>query len=155
MNVYLANEQATVELAAAVAAALPDEIAGWTILLEGELGAGKSTFARALIRALGHEGSVPSPTYTLVEPYELTRGEVIHADLYRVGSPDELHYLGWSDFERSCRIIEWPDRAPGLVERADLHLFLGYRDEGRQAVLTALSPRAEDVVAAVSSTPNT
>ena len=155
MTIHLANERATNELAGALADALPFDIATWTILLEGDLGAGKSTFARAFLRALGHDGPVPSPTYTLVEPYTLKRGEVFHADLYRIGSPEELYFLGWSDFERGCRVIEWPDRVPSLTDSADLRLQLSYTDDGRLASFTALSPRAEDVVAALTGEPNT
>ena len=155
MTLHLANEQATIELAGALADALPEDIATWTILLEGDLGAGKSTFARAFLRALGHEGPAPSPTYTLVEPYTLPRGEVFHADLYRIASPEELYFLGWSDFERGCRIIEWPDRVPGLDDSADLRLQLSYADDGRLAQFTALSRRAEDVVAGLAGEPKT
>ena len=140
MTIHLANEPATSDLAHALANALPDDLATWTILLEGELGAGKSTFARAFLRALGHDGPVPSPTYTLVEPYTLARGDVFHADLYRIASPEELYFLGWSDFERGCRLIEWPDRVPALADGADLRLHLSYADAGRFATISALSP---------------
>ncbi len=155
MSIPLANEQATAELAGALAEALPENLASWTVLLEGELGAGKSTFARAFLRALGQTGAIPSPTYTLVEPYTLPRGEVFHADLYRIASPEELHYLGWSDFERGCRLIEWPDRIPGIADSADICLQLSYDGEGRLAQFTPLSSRAEDIVAALHTEPNT
>ena len=122
--------------------ALPDDLAGWTILLEGELGAGKSTFARAFIRAAGHEGAVPSPTYTLVEPYQLARGNIYHVDLYRVADDEELRYLGWNELDDGCRIVEWPDRAPGLVDQADLLLTFTYADGGRNVGIKPLTPRA-------------
>ncbi|MEM1174284.1 MAG: tRNA (adenosine(37)-N6)-threonylcarbamoyltransferase complex ATPase subunit type 1 TsaE [Pseudomonadota bacterium] len=155
MTLFLADEAATQAFARRFADALPQDINGWTVLLEGELGAGKSTFARAFLHALGHSGTVPSPTYTLVEPYQVPRGDVFHADLYRIASADELRYLGWSDFARGCRLIEWPDRVPGVADGADIRLQLDYRDAGRTARLTALSSRAADVVAQLDDSPNT
>ena len=140
-RIALPDAAATERLGRALAAALPESAAGWTLLLEGELGAGKSTLARALIRAMGHEGPVPSPTYTLVEPYELARQPVYHIDLYRVGSEDELRYLGWSEFDAGLRLVEWPDRAPGLKATADAEIRLDYSGDGRRAKLTALSER--------------
>ena len=96
--------------AESVLKALPDELGGWTLLLSGELGAGKSTFARALIRAAGHDGPVPSPTYTLVEPYNLSAGRFYHVDLYRVSDEEELRYLGWNELDDGFRLVEWPDQ---------------------------------------------
>jgi tRNA threonylcarbamoyladenosine biosynthesis protein TsaE len=146
MKLHLPNPAATDELAAQLSAVLPADVAGWTMLLEGELGAGKSTFARALIHAMGHEGAVPSPTYTLVEPYQLSAGSVYHVDLYRVSDEEELRFLGWTELEDGFRLVEWPQRVPGLREAADLLLHLDYVDHGRQAELTALSERAEKVI---------
>ena len=139
---FLPDEAATIAFGREVLDALPDDLAGWTILLEGELGAGKSTFARAFIRAAGHEGAVPSPTYTLVEPYQLARGNIYHVDLYRVADEEELRYLGWNELDDGCRIVEWPDRAPGLAEQADLSLTFSYADSGRSVEITPLTPRA-------------
>jgi tRNA threonylcarbamoyladenosine biosynthesis protein TsaE len=139
---FLPDEDATIAFGREVLEALPEDLAGWTILLEGELGAGKSTFARAFIRAAGHEGAVPSPTYTLVEPYKLSRGNIYHVDLYRVSDEEELRYLGWNELDDGCRIVEWPDRAPGLVEQADLALTFAYADGGRSVDIEPLTPRA-------------
>ena len=122
MSEFLPDERATIELAGRLGAALPDSLAGWTVLLAGELGAGKSTFARALIRMLGHSGPVPSPTYTLVELYSVPRGPIYHVDLYRVANDDELRYLGWNDLDDDLRLVEWPEQAPGHTGRADLQL---------------------------------
>lgn len=141
MRLHLPDAAATGALAGRLRAALPADTAGWTMLLEGELGAGKSTFARALIQALGHRGAVPSPTYTLVEPYDLPDGTVYHVDLYRVSDEDELRYLGWTELENGFRLVEWPERAPGLAATADLRLCLSYADAGRDAEILALSPR--------------
>lgn len=145
MKRFLADEAATIAFGQEVLDALPDDLAGWTLLLTGELGAGKSTFARAFIKAAGHTGAVPSPTYTLVEPYDLPRGQIYHVDLYRVTSEDELRYLGWNELENGCRLVEWPDRAPGLTSQADLSLTLRYEGEGRSVEIIPLSERAKKV----------
>ncbi len=155
MKIRLSDAAATEALAEDVAASLPADVGGWTVLLTGELGAGKSTFARALIRALGHDGAVPSPTYTLVEPYSLDRGQVYHVDLYRIAAEEELHFLGWSDLDDGCRLIEWAERAPGLSATADLKLTLRYDGEGREAEIAGLSARGADVVASLPINPNT
>ena len=151
MKLYLPNEAATAALARQVWAVLPDDLAGWTLLLRGELGAGKSTFARALIKAAGHDGAVPSPTYTLVEPYSVSNAKLYHVDLYRVADEEELRYLGWNELDDGFRLVEWPERAPGLQEQADLELCLAYKDEGRVAELTAVSQRGATVTRALSS----
>jgi tRNA threonylcarbamoyladenosine biosynthesis protein TsaE len=146
MNQTLPDEAATVAFAARVARALPDPLGGLTMLLEGDLGTGKSTFARALITALGHTGPVPSPTYTLVEPYEVPAGQIYHVDLYRVSDEEELRYLGWNELDAGFRLVEWPDRAPAIAAEADLALTLEYSDSGRSARLEARSPRGQSIV---------
>lgn len=158
MTWRLPDPAATDALAARVAALLPDDTSGWTLLLEGELGAGKSTFARALITALGHEGAIPSPTYTLVEPYEVRGNTLYHIDLYRISDEEELRYLGWTELGEGFRLVEWPDRAPTLADAADLRLRLRYDGDGRAATLEGLTPRGrrlvsqlEDEVSPVSS----
>jgi tRNA threonylcarbamoyladenosine biosynthesis protein TsaE len=150
MNLYLADEAATIELGRRFLEQLPSDLAGWTVLLGGELGAGKSTFARALIRAAGHTGPVPSPTYTLVEPYALARGMIYHVDLYRISSEDELRYLGWDELDDGFRLVEWPERAPGLAAQADVTLTLAYEADGRSARLTGLSERGRLLVNALA-----
>lgn len=143
MKRYLPDEAATTAFGKALLDALPADLAGWTLLLQGDLGAGKSTLARAFIKAAGHTGAVPSPTYTLVEPYKLSRGNIYHVDLYRVSSDDELRYLGWNELDDGCRIVEWPDRAPGLIEQADLSITLSYEGEGRLVEVEGLSKRGK------------
>ena len=96
---------------------------------------------------MGHTGTVPSPTYTLVEPYDLPRGVTYHVDLYRVSSVDELEYLGWSDLADGLRVIEWPERVPGIEERSDLSIQLDYAPTGRVAVVTANSDRGRRLLA--------
>jgi tRNA threonylcarbamoyladenosine biosynthesis protein TsaE len=142
----LPDEQATMVLAEQVYAALPDKLAGWTLLLRGELGAGKSTFARAFIKAAGHQGAVPSPTYTLVEPYKLASVNIYHVDLYRVSDEEELRYLGWNELDDGFRLVEWPERVPGLTDDADLVLELKYAGSSRLANLDALSERGSALI---------
>ena len=144
--VDLQDESATIALGATIAAALPQKYRGWSILLQGELGAGKSTLARALLHAMGYEGRVPSPTYTLVEPYRFPRGDIYHIDLYRVADVNELEFLGWSDFQTGLKLVEWPERVPFLSDEADLKVVLKYVGSGRTANLSALSPRGDTLL---------
>lgn len=142
MTFDLPDAAATGNLGRALAAALPRPFAGWTVLLEGELGSGKTTLARALLHALGHEGAVPSPTYTLVEPYDLPQGTVYHIDLYRLTDESELAFLGFDDLGDGLRLVEWPERAPALCRTADLRVRLAYEGAGRRAVIDRLGDRA-------------
>ena len=157
MKLHLADAAATEALARKLLAVLPANTAGWTLLLEGELGSGKSTFARALITAMGHLGAVPSPTYTLVEPYQLADRRIYHIDLYRISSEEELRYLGWGELEDGFRLVEWPDRAPGLASAADLSLSLTYDASGRDAEFKGLNRRGavveEKLAVAISGHP--
>ena len=151
MKRFLPDEAATIEFGRQLLEWLPDDLAGWTVLLSGELGTGKSTFARALIKAAGHDGPVPSPTYTLVEPYDLAGGRFYHVDLYRVSSENELRYLGWNELDDGFRLVEWPERAPGLSAQADLSLTLAYKDDGREAELYGLSERGKALLQALEA----
>lgn len=155
MKSYLGDEAATTALAERLSGALPERIGGLTLLLQGDLGAGKSTFARSLIHAMGHTGPVPSPTYTLVEPYDLPPGQVYHIDLYRVSSEDELRYLGWNELDEGFRIVEWPERAPAITAQADLLVRLAYEGAGRSAEIEARSERGRRIVAAMKMQPIT
>ncbi len=150
----LANEDSTVVLAKSVANALPEAPQGWLLLLQGELGAGKSTFARAVLRELGQDGPIPSPTYTLVEPYELRCGRVYHIDLYRVISLDELEFLGWDDIRDGLVLLEWPERVSELFDQADILIRLEYEGESRVAELCAGSVRGEGLVESVGKQQN-
>jgi tRNA threonylcarbamoyladenosine biosynthesis protein TsaE len=143
---FLPDERATVVLAEAIYEALPRERAGWTFLLSGELGAGKSTFARALIRTAGHPGAIPSPTYTLVEPYKLATGNIYHIDLYRVSSAEELRYLGWNELDDGFRIVEWPERAPELMATADLTFEFCYEGSARNVFIRAASEKGHALI---------
>ena len=121
------------------------------IFLHGELGAGKTTLVRGLLRALGHKGPVKSPTFTLVEPYRLADMDVYHFDLYRLSDPEELDYMGARDYfsATSLCLIEWPEQGRGWLPPADLLLHLEYRDNGRHALLTATGERGEALLEAL------
>ncbi len=144
--IRLPEAAATELLATQIAGSLPADLRGWMILLQGELGAGKSTFARAMLRAMGYGGAVPSPTYTLVEPYSLAETTVYHIDLYRVSSAAELEFLGWSDMHDGLMLIEWPERVPDLARDADAIVKLRYADTGRAAEVSAMSDRARQIL---------
>jgi tRNA threonylcarbamoyladenosine biosynthesis protein TsaE len=145
----LADEAATEKLGRDLTAVLPDDASGWMILLQGELGAGKSTLARSMIHSLGHEGKVPSPTYTLVEPYRLNDLTVYHVDLYRISEASELEFLGWSDLRDGLLLIEWPERVEGLDSQADLLIDLSYLGDGRNAQISGISERGREMLEAV------
>ncbi|GHA22222.1 hypothetical protein GCM10007989_17010 [Devosia pacifica] len=119
----LADPDATDALGAKLAALLkPGEI----VSLEGDLGAGKSALARAMIRTLAGDPNleVPSPTFALVQPYVAGEQTILHADLYRLGDPDELLELGLFDDPGAILLVEWAERAPELLERADIRISL-------------------------------
>ncbi|MEM8497008.1 MAG: tRNA (adenosine(37)-N6)-threonylcarbamoyltransferase complex ATPase subunit type 1 TsaE [Pseudomonadota bacterium] len=122
-TVELEDEAATLRCAAGLAVAL---IPGLIISLKGQLGAGKTTFVRGALRALGHEGAVKSPTYTIVEPYIIAGIEINHFDLYRLGDVEELELLGFRDYlnESSVCFVEWPQRAQGYLPPSDLEIDL-------------------------------
>ncbi|HUQ53915.1 MAG TPA: tRNA (adenosine(37)-N6)-threonylcarbamoyltransferase complex ATPase subunit type 1 TsaE [Gammaproteobacteria bacterium] len=129
LSVELGSEQAFAELAASCARAWRAARA-WPLVLglTGDLGSGKTTWIRAMLRALGYSGRVPSPTYTLLEQYACGELTVVHLDLYRLRGGDELEHLGMRDWlaEPVCWIaVEWPERAPQLAARCDLTLAFG------------------------------
>ena len=140
-SVRLPDAAATESLGRQLVAALPASPAGWTVLLQGDLGAGKSTLARAMLRALGHTGPVPSPTYTLVEPYEFPAFVAYHIDLYRINAEEELDPLGWDELRDGLVLIEWPERVAGLAATTDLEVSLSLDGSGRRAEIRGRSER--------------
>ncbi len=111
---------------------------GDVLLLEGPLGAGKSTLARAFIRALAEDPklTVPSPTFTLVQSYETPKGEVWHFDLWRLDGPEGLNELGWDEAEQKIVLVEWPERLGALTPAQALHITLSHDGSGRVIDLT-------------------
>ena len=140
----LANAAATRALGQRFARVLRDDKHGPTyIALTGELGSGKTTLVAGILAALGQQGPIRSPTYTLVEPYEFDGRELLHCDLYRLESPDALDELGLRDVLTAANVllVEWPERAGGRLGPPDLRLTLSYDGPGRRAVLAAGTPR--------------
>ena len=119
------------------------------IWLQGDLGAGKTAFARALIHSLGYEGRVKSPTYGLMELYQLASLQVVHMDLYRINEPGELEFLGLMDLldEKTILLIEWPDKGGSWLPEADLIFTFSYATQGRDLHWRALTPRAKISIA--------
>lgn len=143
----LPDEATTAALGARLAHALAGHPA--VIALQGDLGAGKTTLVRALLRSMGIGGAVRSPTYTLVEPYESAGLRIFHLDLYRLAESEELEYLGIRDLEEALLLIEWPERGEGALPPVDLWVHLEYAGAGRTVTLKALSGRGEAVLAAM------
>jgi tRNA threonylcarbamoyladenosine biosynthesis protein TsaE len=118
------------------------------VYLEGDLGTGKTTLTRGVLRGLGHSGPVRSPTYTLLEPYELGFLQFYHLDLYRLGDPEELEFLGLRDLldGDSVLFVEWPQRGEGALPPPDLEIRLDYSRTGRLLELIPLSPAGDELV---------
>ena len=128
---YLPDEAATEAFGARLARALP---AHALVFLRGDLGAGKTTLVRGILRGLGHAGAVKSPTYTLLEPYELAARRVYHFDFYRIGDSQELEFIGIDELMSSdaLKLVEWPERAEDRLPAPDVELRLRQEGEGRR-----------------------
>lgn len=142
MSLRLADEDATAALGAALARAV---VPGAVIYLCGDLGAGKTTLVRGMLRALGFDGNVRSPTYTLVELYAISNSEIYHFDFYRFRQPEEYLDAGLDEYfrGRGVCLVEWPERAAPYLPAPDLRIALTVAQFGRIAVLAALSDAGE------------
>lgn len=153
MESWLPTSEAQLAFGARLARALRPPC---VLYLEGDLGTGKTTLTRGVLRGLGHAGSVRSPTYTLIESYILEGVPLYHLDLYRLGDPEELEYLGLRDLleEEAIWILEWPERGAGLLPKADLRIHIQYRDAGRHLVLTAVTARGAAILSEIGNHPS-
>jgi tRNA threonylcarbamoyladenosine biosynthesis protein TsaE len=125
------------------------------VTLAGDLGAGKTTFVSGLLTALGHQGPVRSPTYTLIEPYRLHGRDVQHCDFYRLRHPDELDDLGWRDLALpgAILLVEWPEKAEGRLGSVDLAVYIEYDNaDGRLLTFAARSAVGDAIMALLEST---
>jgi tRNA threonylcarbamoyladenosine biosynthesis protein TsaE len=153
----LHDEAGTAALGESLALALAP---GLTIYLHGDLGAGKTTLTRALLHAAGYAGHVKSPTYTLAEPYAVTLGgktvEVIHFDLYRMGSAEEFLDAGFREHFNPATVclVEWPEKAQGVLPLPDIEVFLGIIEDGRDVELQALSDQGRACLERLHFAPN-
>jgi tRNA threonylcarbamoyladenosine biosynthesis protein TsaE len=147
----LPDPAATARLGALLAATAPVPA---IVHLQGDLGAGKSTLARAWLRALGVAGAIRSPTYTLVERYPLPHGEALHLDLYRIGDAAELEFLGLDEAEAKLWLVEWPERGSRALPAPDLVVALALDGAGRRAGLTPGSPAGQAWLARLVQEPD-
>ncbi|ASM52635.1 MULTISPECIES: tRNA (adenosine(37)-N6)-threonylcarbamoyltransferase complex ATPase subunit type 1 TsaE [Pseudoalteromonas] len=142
---HLSDDIATVTMGNRIAAIIEQ---GAVIYLHGDLGAGKTTFTRGIVQGFGHTGKVKSPTYTLVEPYELERANVYHFDLYRLGDPEELEYMGIRDYfsAQAICVVEWPEKGGEFIPVPDLNITLSYVGDERNIVINSASERGSVII---------
>lgn len=140
----LADEEATLR----AGKALGEVVLAGVIFLEGNLGMGKTTLTRGLIQGLGHQGAVKSPTYTLVEPYQLDGRQIYHFDLYRLSEPEELEYMGIRDYfdQEALCLVEWAERGEGMLPTPDLEIKLEPLEQGRKLSLSAMTAKGRDLL---------
>ena len=151
MHIVLPDAEATERAGRRLARGLEPLVGPVLIVLEGPLGAGKTTLVRGLLRGMGHAGRVRSPTFTLLEPYELAGKTVAHLDLYRLSDPAELDFLGFSDLLAPGNVIlvEWPERGGDRVGPPDMTLKLDYEGPGRSLEAVAGSPAGQALAGAL------
>lgn len=129
-HTFLANSEATEQCGAHLFTHLPQKA---LIFLEGDLGAGKTTFVRGFLRAAGVTGAIKSPTYALVEEYEISQRKIFHFDLYRLAEPDELEWIGIDDYlnQDALCFVEWAEKGAGILPPADIVISLSQKEDGR------------------------
>ncbi|WP_339448562.1 tRNA (adenosine(37)-N6)-threonylcarbamoyltransferase complex ATPase subunit type 1 TsaE [Pseudomonas sp. EA_5y_Pfl2_R50] len=149
VTLYLADEQAMSDFGARIARVTQGH---GLIFLQGNLGMGKTTLSRGIIRGLGHVGAVKSPTFTLVEPYEIGDIRAFHFDLYRLVDPEELEFLGIRDYfeDDAMCLIEWPDKGAGFLPKPDLTITISPQDSGRSLKISSQGSRGEIWCAALA-----
>ena len=148
MRVELPDAGATEALGHRLAAGMTRGI----VYLEGDLGAGKTALARAILRGRGYPGKVKSPTYTLVEPYQFDGQNVFHLDLYCLADPEELEWLGLRDLlaETALLLVEWPERGSGYLPAADLVVHMAHHDAGRVADIRPMTELGHKMMGSVN-----
>jgi len=144
-STFLADEAATIAYGQRLAKAINSK---GLLTLSGNLGSGKTTLCRGLIQSYSHSGAVKSPTYTLVEPYEIGDKRIYHFDLYRMEDPEELEFIGLWDYltQEALIIIEWPEKAFGVLPPADLAIQLEQQEKGREITCSANTSLGEAVL---------
>lgn len=148
----LRDEQATLDLGSAIGRSLDPKPV--LVTLEGPLGAGKTTLVRGVLRGLGYEERVVSPTYTLMEAYPVGGREIVHLDLYRITDPEELEFLGLRErLDQSVVLLEWPERGARWLPTADLAVGLQTDGTGRRATLVAHSGRGRALLSKLARDP--
>jgi tRNA threonylcarbamoyladenosine biosynthesis protein TsaE len=141
LSVNLEGERKMQDFGAQLATAIGKIDGPLLILLNGDLGAGKTTISRGVLQGLGHQGAVKSPTYTLVEPYELDIGTVYHFDLYRLIDSEELEHIGFSDYLSVAKlcIIEWPKNGGSYIPKPDISIDISVYQSSRQVTLDSMT----------------
>jgi tRNA threonylcarbamoyladenosine biosynthesis protein TsaE len=144
-EIFLPDERSLLQLGEQLGQAILTQA---VVFLDGPLGAGKTTFCRGFMRGKGYTGHVKSPTYTIVEVYDLDANQVCHFDFYRLRDPQELEYIGIQDYfhEQAICLIEWPEFGQGLLPPPDLSCYIQFQAEGRQMTLTAKSAQGEIIL---------
>lgn len=149
LTLFMPDEAAMTAVGARLAAVSSGK---GTVFMEGDLGAGKTTLSRGIVRGFGHMGAVKSPTFTLVEPYELGDVALYHFDLYRLADPEELEFMGIRDYfdGHALCLVEWPGKGEGVLPKPDLTITISAQEQGRRLELRASSSLGETWLGALA-----